>query len=128
MSIVIGGGGGPSGDPEAWQLTDWTFGHVEVEDGEHARIFDRTLAPPKHRTSCDCYYLFRATGNSSKPWLFDLSFASSHPKPEDMDLEMVVYGHLLEAGPTPDMDAVLSTLPAWVTPISFVSLWHHFTF
>lgn len=107
---------------EGWALRDWSFGKVEVMDGERARVFDTSLAPFVYRSACRCYFLFRATGNSSIPWEFDLVFNNPNTSDRNLPLELVVYGHDMEAR-TPALEETLRTLPDWVTPVSFLSFW-----
>jgi hypothetical protein len=115
MALVLG--------QSSWILKDWSFGKVEVMDGEHTRTFNTSLAPFVYRASCRCYFLFRATGNSSIPWEFDLTYQRSAEVPTE-SLPLVLYGHELEIR-TPELTEALSSLPDWVTPVSFLSLWQH---
>jgi hypothetical protein len=83
-----------------------------------------------YRASCHCYYIFRATGNASIPWDFNLTFSKNVTKNVEAskqkdDIQVVVYGHALEAT-SPSLTDLLSHLPAWVTPISWVSMWHSY--
>mmetsp|Transcript_69323 Transcript_69323/g.137454 ORF Transcript_69323/g.137454 Transcript_69323/m.137454 type:complete len:968 (-) Transcript_69323:91-2994(-) len=92
---------------------------------------------PTPRPDCNCHFVFLATGTSLATWTFDLtlplspphdnetmSAADPHPeRAKDRTKDRIVfYGHYLEYR-TPLLEEAEAALPAWVTPVSFVSLW-----
>eukprot|EP00298_Acanthocystis_sp_HF-20_P009627 c18414_g1_i2.p1 GENE.c18414_g1_i2~~c18414_g1_i2.p1 ORF type:complete len:955 (+),score=351.01 c18414_g1_i2:74-2938(+) len=125
LGIIISADSFPSS-----ALVDWSFGREVVEDGEHKTTFPDAVKP-FYRHKCNCYYIFRASGNSSIPWKFYLIFEneniSGEKKLNDVPVEFSFFAHWPEET-TSHLQKLKSEMPSWVTFISFASAWQYHKF
>jgi len=103
-------------------VVDWSFGRVTREDGEHTISFPNA-AKPVYRPECDCYFVFRATGNVEIPWRFWLLYEDRRPdKAESSKAKFAFWGHVL-GEETKEIREFVSKMPDWTSNVGGVSLW-----
>ena len=113
---------------------DWSFGHVERTDGEHD-VWHSAPVAPVWRASCECYYIFRASGDHTIPFRFWLEFEEEEEEEEEggeavldgrvghpvrRPVDLAIFAQHLGAT-TPTIETAKDSIPEWVDAISVSS-------
>eukprot|EP00300_Choanocystis_sp_HF-7_P004011 c13056_g1_i1.p1 GENE.c13056_g1_i1~~c13056_g1_i1.p1 ORF type:complete len:338 (+),score=59.89 c13056_g1_i1:433-1446(+) len=111
------------------QLVDWSLGRTQKMDGEHTETFSHT-AQPVYRSDCQCYFIFRASGNAAIPWRLWLTFEGEldeNLKSDDiakrLAVRVSVHAHDLETK-TESLLSIQKQIPDWATAVMFSSEWN----